>query len=293
MRQRRFLPSISQLIAFEAVLRTRSTTLAARELSLTQSTVSRLVQSLEEQLKHELFVRHRKRLLPTDTAEAYGKEIGRALDMIQNASVELSINPAGGLLSIATLPAIGTHWLTPQIGRFVADHPGITLNFSTRVPRFSFEVEHFDAVIFYGDADWPGAQHQRLFDEELSACASAAFLEQHPVRSARDVAHLPLLHLQSRPSAWDQWFATHYVKGPSEPGMRMDHFSVMSQAAAQGLGVALLPEYLVKTEVGEGRLVRLPFPPLKGVGSYWLAWPESKHRHIPLVLFREWLAKRT
>jgi DNA-binding transcriptional LysR family regulator len=292
MRQRRFLPSVSLLLAFEAVFRTRSTTVAARELDLTQSTVSRLVQSLEEQLKRALFVRHRKRMLPTDAAERYATEITRALDLIQHASIELSINQTGGSLSIATLPAIGTRWLAPQIGRFLADHPGITLNFATRVPRFSFEVEHFDAVMYFGEPDWPGAQHQKLFDEEMSACASAAFLEAHPLKYARDVAQLPLLHLQSRPSAWDQWFAAHYAPGPSTPGMRMDQFSVMIQAAAQGLGVALLPEYIVKSEVEEGRLVRLPFPPIGNVGSYWLAWPEAKQKYIPLVLFRDWLAAR-
>lgn len=292
MRQRRFLPSISQLLAFEAVLRTRSTTAAAKELSLTQSTVSRLVKSLEDQLSHELFVRHRKRMLPTDAAETYGAEIAQALDRIQQASVELSINQAGGSLSIATLPAIGTRWLAPQIGRFLADHPGINMNFATRVPRFSFEVEHFDAVIYFGEADWPGANHQKLFDEEMSACTSKSFLDANPVSTPREVAKLPLLHLQSRLTAWDQWFAAHYAQAPVGPGMRMDQFSVMAQAAAQGLGVALLPEYLVKTEVAEGRLVRLPFPPLGNVGSYWLAWPEAKDKHVPLMLFRAWLAKQ-
>jgi DNA-binding transcriptional LysR family regulator len=74
--------------------------------------------------------------------------------------------------------------------------------------------------------------------------------------------------------------------------MRMDQFSVMVQAAAQGLGVALLPEYIVKSEVEEGRLARLPFPPIGNVGSYWLAWPEAKQKYIPLVLFRDWLAAR-
>ena len=68
MRQRRFLPSLSQLIAFEAVMRHRSVTAAADELHLTQSTVSRLVASLERQLGKPLFTRDRKRLTPTAEA---------------------------------------------------------------------------------------------------------------------------------------------------------------------------------------------------------------------------------
>ena len=68
MRNRRFLPSISVLAAFDAVIATGSVTAAARELDLTQSTVSRLIRTLEEQLGRDLFVRHKKRLVPTPAA---------------------------------------------------------------------------------------------------------------------------------------------------------------------------------------------------------------------------------
>lgn len=68
MRPRRFLPSISLLSAFEAVLRTGSTAAAARELDLTQSTVSRLVQNLEQQLDRPLFECYRQKLIPIQSA---------------------------------------------------------------------------------------------------------------------------------------------------------------------------------------------------------------------------------
>src|SRR3954471_10377014 len=78
LRPRRFLPSIPQLLAFEAVMRARSTVAAASELKLTQSTVSRLVQTLEDQVGRPLFHRHRKRLIPTEAGEAYCLEVSRA-----------------------------------------------------------------------------------------------------------------------------------------------------------------------------------------------------------------------
>ena len=86
MRQRRFIPSLSQLLAFEAVMRHHSVTAAANELNLTQSTVSRLIKSLEEQLGKELFARQRKRLIPNTEAGAYQADITRGLDIIQRAS---------------------------------------------------------------------------------------------------------------------------------------------------------------------------------------------------------------
>jgi LysR family glycine cleavage system transcriptional activator len=95
LRPRRFLPSIPQLLAFEAVMRARSTVAAASELKLTQSTVSRLVQTLEDQVGRPLFHRHRKRLIPTEAGEAYCLEVSRALNILQQASMALALNPTG------------------------------------------------------------------------------------------------------------------------------------------------------------------------------------------------------
>lgn len=291
LRPRRYLPSIPQLLAFEAVMRSRSTTAAAQDLGLTQSTVSRLILTLEEQLGQPLFHRRRKRLYPTDAAVDYVSEVSRALNIVQHASMQIAVNPGGGGLSLATLPTFGTRWLAPRLGDFLTRHPGITLNFATRVPRFDFESESFDAVIFHGQPDWPQARHQKLFDECHVACASRGFLDRHPVSGAADVAALPLLHLDNRPDAWAQWFTAQGVTAvPSGGGMTMDQFTMIIQAARQGLGVALLPEYLLAAESGEERLIPLPMAPVRGGGAYWLAWPEARDKSVPLIAFRSWLA---
>ncbi|MGL4242835.1 MAG: LysR family transcriptional regulator, partial [Beijerinckiaceae bacterium] len=86
---RRYLPSLSLLSAFEAVARTGSTQGAARELDLSQGTVSRLVQNLEAQLGVTLFLRGGRRLRPTDAALAYARDVRRAMDMIGSASLRL------------------------------------------------------------------------------------------------------------------------------------------------------------------------------------------------------------
>jgi len=290
MRSRRFIPSVSQLLAFEAVYRTSSATGAARELNLTQSTVSRLVQNLEAQLGQSLFIRDRKRLLATDAAASYFADISSALDMIQRAGMTLVANPNGGALSLAVLPTFGTRWLAPRLGGFLRANPGVTVNLATRVQRFSFETEKLDAVIFFGKPDWPDAVHQKLFDESLTACASPGFLEAHPVSDPSDMADLPLLQLETRLSAWSVWFEGQGAVRQAGAGMLMDQFSMMIQAAISGLGVALLPDYLAQAEIGEGRLLPVLAPAISGTGSYWLAWPRSKERHAPLRAFRNWLA---
>lgn len=289
-RRRRLLPSISLLSAFEAVLRTGSTAAAARELDLSQGAVSRQVQSLENQLGRPLFDRHRRRLVPTEAARAYGRDVTRALDAIQRASMELSANPGGGVLSLAILPAFGTRWLAPRLGTFQAVNPGVTINLATRLKRFNFEAEGFDAAIHFGTDDWRDAGHMKLFDEQLTACAAPALVAATPVETIDDLRKLPLLQLETRPTAWAAWFQGQGVAPGSARGMLFDQFATMTQAAIAGLGVALLPDYLADPEIAEGRLLPLFERRVAGVGSYWLVWPKSRSSYPPLEKFRDWLA---
>ena len=290
MRQRRFLPSLSQLLAFDAVVRHRSVTAAATELNLTQSTVSRLTQSLEEQLGTDLFIRQKRRLTPTQAALAYQGDIQRALDMIQRASMSVVANPGGGTISLAVLPTFATRWLGPRLGGFFEAHPGISVNLSTRIQRFSFETEIFDAVIYFGDPDWPDVHHHKLFDEALTACASPGFLDRNPITTPEDMSGVPLLRLENRPESWADWFAGQGGQMNGAEGMVVDQFSMMIQAAISGLGIALLPDYLARIEMAEGRLLPVLDEAVPGSGSYWLAWPEAKASHGALSRFRDWLA---
>lgn len=293
MRVRRFLPNLSLLLAFDAVMRSGSVTAAAHDLSLTQSTVSRLIQTLETQLGQQLFLRHRKRLIPTEAARRYAGDIGQALDLIQRSSMSLIANPDGGGLDLAVLPTFATRWLAPRLPQFLSANPGISVNLSTRFKPFSFDVEPYDAVIYFGRDDWPGADHVKLFDEGVTACAAPALLADHPVRDVGDMAGLTLLQLETRPTAWAAWFAGQGGQPPGEGSrMRMDQFSMMIQAAISGLGVALLPDYLAQIEIAEGRLRPILRRAVTGTGAYWLAWPQAKSGLKPIAAFRDWITDR-
>lgn len=287
---RRLLPSISLLTAFEAVIRTGSTLAAARDLDLTQGAVSRLIQNLEAQLGVTLFLRERRRLLPTDHALAYARDVGKALDLISRGSMRVRSNTGGGTLSLAILPTFGTRWLAPRLPGFLAAHPGITVNLGTRVRPFDFASEGFDAALHYGIENWPGAEYQKLFDERMMACCAPDFLMRNQIERADDLMRLPLLQLETRPHAWSVWFARKGVASRPPQGMFFDQFAPMMQSAIYGLGVALLPMFLARPELAEGRLVAAWGPPEPGDGSYYLVWPETASSYLPLVAFREWLA---
>jgi LysR family transcriptional regulator, glycine cleavage system transcriptional activator len=287
---RRLIPSLSLLSAFEAVCRTGSTLAAARDLDLSQGAVSRLIQNLEGQLGVTLFLREQRRLVPTDAALAYRRDVVKALDLITRGAMRLRSNASGGALSLSVLPAFGTRWLAPRLPAFLAAHPGITINLGTRVRPFDFEEEGFDAAIHFGAEDWPNAGFAKLFDEVLVAVCAPGYLARHPVDAAADMAGLSLLQLDSRPTAWRAWFGQHGVDAQGVQGMVFDQFAPMVEAAAHGLGVALLPQFLARAEIANGRLISLFDDGARGAGAYYLVWPKTGAWYPPLQAFRGWLA---
>lgn len=289
---RRFLPSLNLLMAFNAVVRLRSVTKAAKELDLTQSTVSRLVKALEDQLGKELFTRKNMRLIPNSTAIRYQKDILQALEIIQRASTAVVVNPQGGTLSLAVLPTFATRWLGPRLGQFLKEHPGVAVNLSTRIRRLDFEVEAFDAAIYFGAGDWAGVRHLKLFDERVTACVSPEFFAENELGTLSEIGDLPMLHLESRTTVWADWFKSQGGVEQKATGMLMDQFSMVIQAAISGLGIALLPDYLAQIEISEGRLVPILKQAVPAHGAYWLVWPEEKNDEAPLTAFRLWLEQQ-
>ena len=287
---RRFLPSIASLRALEALDRLGSATAAAEALSLTQGAVSRQIQALEDQLGVALVAKNGRRMGLTAEAVIYAAEVRGALAQIAQASMKLTVNPAGGALNLAILPTFGMRWLVPRLPDFARQHPEVTLNLSTRVKPFNFDVEPFDAAIHFGSADWPGTAAMRLRREAVTAvCAPEVIGARKPIR-ARDLLDLPLLHIETRPEAWRAWFAAQGVEVARVPGMVYDQFATITQAALHGLGVALLPEYLAEGDLASGRLVTAWGAATPSPGSYYLVWPQTKASDAALSKFRDWLS---
>lgn len=286
---RRFLPSISSLTALEAVDRLGSATAAAEELSLTQSAISRQLKVLEDQMGATLIMRDQNRLRLTPAAQDYARQVREFLRGLAAASLKLKANPAGGSLNLAILPTFGMHWLAPRMRDFARRHPEVTVNLSTRLRPFSFETEAFDAAIHYGRRDWIGVDYLELLDEEVVPVGAAELIGRPP-ETPEEVLRLPLLHLETRPDAWEHWFSRKGLRTGGLPGMLFDQFSTMIQAVIHGLGVALLPTYLVEDEIRSGRLRIVLGGPEPSLGKYYLVWPSGRPEPHPLAKFRDWLA---
>lgn len=287
---RRFLPSLSLLSAFEAAARMGSITNAAKELDLTQSAVSRQIKALEEQVGVELFVRERQTIRLTLAGDSYAREIREALRRISTASLNLRANPDGGTLNIAILPSFGTRWLAPRLGDFLAQNPGITINLMTRLRPFDMRHDSVDAAIHFGEAYWPGAELTKLMGEYTVPACSPAFLARHHLESPADFLRASLLHLTSRPDAWEKWFAAHNVEAPPLHGMLFDEYGTSSASAVSGLGVGLFPSFLIRAEVERGDLVSFEDYGVESFDGYYLACAQERVDYAPLAAFRAWLS---
>lgn len=290
----RYLPSIASLRALEALDRLGSATAVADELNQTQGAVSRQLQTLEDQLGVPLLVRQGRRLHLTPEAIDYVSEIRGALARIAQASMRVATNPAGGALNLAILPTFGMRWLVPRLPDFARAHPEVTLNLSTRIQDFNFASEAFDAAIFFGSGDWPDTQSLLLRKEAVIAVAAPDLIEKRHIDGPQDLHGLPLLHIASRPDAWRAWFAAHgSTDAVPDTGMIYDQFSTITQAALHGLGVALLPDYLIEEELATGRLVPVWGGRTEAPGAYYLVWPVHKNGQTALRTFCDWLADQT
>jgi LysR family glycine cleavage system transcriptional activator len=289
------LPSLTALQAFEAVLRHRSFSRAAVELGRTQGAVSRQVALLEQQLGVQLFFREHPRVRPTRAAERFGAKLGAVLDRLAAILLEMQAHTeTGGVLNLAILPTLGTRWLIPRIPDFYRRHPDVALQLTTRLGVFDFDVELFDAAIHYGEALWPGARLEHLMDEEVVVVASPELLINAHLQKPADLAGQPLLQLQSRLGAWDEWFEARGAPGLRyKSAARFEHHLMVIQAALAGLGVALLPSFLVREELTNGTLVE-PFPQARAITrrAYWLAYPERSLELPALTALLQWLRQR-
>lgn len=295
---RRLLPSTASLRALEALDRLGSATAVAEELSLTQSAVSRQIQTLEDQLGITLVRREKRKMRLTDGAAIYAADIRQALRQITNATLKLTTNPVGGGLNLAILPTFGMRWLVPRLAGFSRLHPDITINMSTRLRPFDFGAEPFDAAIHFGKNDWPGTMHLRLMTETVIAVCTPEFAARHCLSKASDILDVVLLHIETRPNAWKQWLISQGVDQKSLAAANLsgafyDQFSTITQAALHGLGVALLPDYLVQQDISAGRLVIAPACPPRSLGAYYLVWPKDRAQDTSLGLFRDWLATQS
>ncbi|MFB0690330.1 LysR substrate-binding domain-containing protein [Agrobacterium pusense] len=289
--RRALIPDLVNLQAFECAARHENFSRAAEELNLTQGAISRQIADLEQQTGLRLFERVKRRVVLSDAGQKLLPEVRQLLAQSERLMIgAVAAGTMSSSLRIATLPTFGARWLVPKLGRFIADHPDVAISIESRSSPFSFAEESFDLAIHFGQPTWAGATATYLCHETVLPVASPSLL-----KGGRDIGcdlfeNLPLLHLTTRPKLWSDWSAHHGKPVPhAYQGLRFDQFSMLTSAAVAGLGVALLPTYLIEEELKSGSLRPFLDRPMSTENAYFIVRPENKGTQALAGEFQEWL----
>ncbi|MCU9847932.1 LysR substrate-binding domain-containing protein [Defluviimonas sp. WL0024] len=290
------MPSLSLFHTFEVVARRKSFTLAADELCLTQSAVSRQIKALEEQLGVALFRRLHRAIEPTAEGRRLFESVTRGLQEIETCVTGLRAATVNPQITVAASVAFSYFWLMPRLERFSARHPEIDLRILATDQRVDLRQEGVDVAILYGVGQWEGARTHLLFGERVYPVCSPEYLRSHPeLRAPSDMLDQTLLHLDGGGNIWGGvdwrvWLATQGATGqPVRRGVRLNSYPMIIQAAEAGRGVALGWSYITDPMLAEGRLVRPVDKVLETREGYYVGALE-KDADVPAIAsFLQWI----
>lgn len=292
------LPSLNALRAFAIAGRHLSFTRAAEELHVTQGAVSRLVKQLEADLGVGLFRRGPRGLELTEAGTAYLPPLSEAFERMQAATrlIMRSGKRPANRLAITMLPTFAMRWFMPRLADFHQLNPEIAVDVTSADRPVDFAAEPVDVGIQYGSGPWPDDLHAEfLFAETVTLVASPALLKRKALLKPEDVKRHTLLTHSTRPDAWGEWFAAAGLTGAASPlsyrlGPAFEHFFMSIEAAVNGLGLALVPDFFVVQELRDGRLVEpLAKLRLQRPGGYYLLCLKGREREPAIRAFRNWL----
>lgn len=286
------LPPLDAIRGFVAVARRMSITLAAKDLCLTQSAVSRQIQSLEDDLGTPLLIRKHRAIALTAEGEQLLQLASPWLDSLSEYSKSLQQRGRLRQVTITASISVTSLWILPRLGAFQDTHPNIDVRVLAHTRVLNLKQESVDLAIRYareGDVP-PGAV--RLFGEKVLPMASekvAARAFKNPDALLDEV----LLEFDEIPRPWLQWSDWLTVIGlpnaKPKAYLHLNQYDQVIQAAIEGHGVALGRVALVLPMLKDGRLVALVD---NGFGNsdyaYWLI-DESPSLRSEVQEFRNWI----
>ena len=285
-----------KLKVFHAAAEAGSFTHAGEQLGLSQSAVSRQVSALEQELGVSLFHRHARGLILTEQGELLQHTAHDVFMKLEAARAKLtdSRERPNGELRVTTTPGIGIHWLTPRLGEFIERYPDIHLTLITTDEELDLAMREADVAIRLRLPTQPDLIQRKLFSVRFHAYASPEYVKRFGTPRTLDELdkHRVLLlggttvpnYLENR-----RWLIEvgRDGKGPRTPTFTINNVLGLLRACQRGLGVALLPEYLVEEN---GGLVQL-FGDTIALDAFFV-YPEELKAVARVQVFRDFLVAK-
>lgn len=287
------LPSLTTLAVFEASARHLSFKLAASELNVTPSAVSRQIKALEEELGVALFVRLGSGVVLTSSGEDLYAVLASGFSKASQVARTLRRGDRSRNVTIACTYTFASMWLVQRMPRFWAKNEDVTVDHLISENFLDFRRAEVDLRIRCGSGSWPDETAEFLFDDRIYPICSPRFAQEHRDATAESLLELPLLHDDWSYTGWTGWdevFRRAGIPHGVLRGRRFSKYFVTLQAAQADYGVAVGWHRLVRPLIEEGKLVKITDLELLGPGGGWyITWNDNRSLSPAAELLREWL----
>jgi len=288
------LPPLNSLRAFASAAMHESFTVAASELNVTQGAVSKQIAILENYLGLNLFERKHQSLSLTKAGRGYLESIDAALDIVEQATRKLVRRSDKETINISILPSLSNQWLMPRLEDFKSRYPHYKINIRIGDSHVGFDKRDDTdfSIRIARKNSWPNFCVEKLIEEKMICVCSPNLKIKHPIKSAADLLNQNLLLHTSRPD-WKNYLKTHGVKKAEinhDGGFQ--HFFMLIKAAKDALGIALIPDFLIKNELENGSLKKVFAADFRSGYSYYIINQKQKSHLQKIEDFKDWMKKK-
>ena len=283
-----------KLKIFHTVAEAGSFTNASTILNLSQSAISRQIQSLENELKIHLFERHARGLVLTTNGEYLYKTANEVISKLKD--VEATLNDEKdkihGKLTVTTVVSFGTTWLTPRIQEFMSLHPDIEVELIFDDKELDLSTRQADIGIWMRRPKQLNYIQKKLIDINYHIYGSTKYLEQygHPKNLSDLNKHKFISYGRGAPSPvfnpdWALKLGTKDGK-KRKPIMKVNSVYGLLLAVQSGVGLASLPDYITAQVPNIVRIL----PQVEGPKSEaHFVYPQSLKNVARVIAFRNFL----
>jgi LysR family glycine cleavage system transcriptional activator len=290
----RKLPPLNALKYFEVVARKGTFHGAADELCVSVSAVSHQIKQLEAFLNLDLFHRHARKIVLTETGEKYYPALRDAFDRIADCTTAILKPHDQSTITIQLYSTIAIRWLIPKLPEFHRLYPDINVRLHTSNTDVDFAQSDVDACIKIGGRPTPDLEYCYLFTSELFPVCSPSFLEKNPkLKSVESLKDAALLQVYPSKYDWRIWLDQAAVENVDlDYGLQFDNYDHALKTALQGMGVAMGMQPYVESEMESGLLIEL-YPSLrtKHPESWHFVYRKDKAHLRKVTLFKKWLTE--
>ena len=283
-----------KLKIFHAVAESGNFTKATYILNLSQSAISRQIQSLEQELKTQLFERHARGLSLTENGEYLFKTAHEVISKLKDVESTLidKKNKPSGKLTVTTVVSFGTTWLTPRIQEFMKLNPEIEIELIFDDKELDLSTRQADIGIWMRRPKQLNYIQKKLIDINYHIYGSPKYLEQHGhLRNLSDLnKHKFISYGRGAPSPVfnPDWALKLGIKNSKKrkPIMKVNSVYGLLLAVQSGVGLAALPDYMT---VSVPNIVRV-LPQIEGPKTEaHFVYPQSLKNVARVVAFRNFL----